>query len=280
MNEGIGNKKILFSDLDGTLLNDFKEITDMDRMALGQLLEEGHYFAFCTGRPLASAKEIAKRYTLNRKGCYIIAYNGGAIYDPFRDEIITYPAIPTQEARRLFYEAEQAGIYVQAYERMTDIILTRNETEELRFYCKNTKLNYRAGSQFHMEDIVEPPKVILIHLTDSQIMADFQKKQAYWTDETMDSAFSCETYLEYSKKYVSKGEGVRQLCRYLHISLENSIGIGDERNDISMLNVVGISAAPQNAFTDIKQNVDYVCRKNNQTGAVSELIFKYICKKP
>ena len=47
-----------------------------------------------------------------------------------------------------------------------------------------------------------------------------------------------------------------------------------------MLNVVGISAAPENAFTDVKSNVDYICRKNNQKGAVSELIFKYICKKP
>ena len=268
------NKKILFSDLDGTLLNDSKEIIKADLDALKLWLSEGNYFAICTGRPLANVKEIAKRYGLDRQGCYIIAYNGGAIFDPYVHESISYPSIPTVEARRLFREAEQAGIHVQTYERMTDTILTRHETKELQFYCNNTKLPYRAENDFRMEDIVEPPKLVLIHLTNPQVLEDFRREHEDWTGVTMDGFFTCKEYLEYSKKGVSKGKGVRQLCRYLHISRENTIGIGDERNDIQMMEEVEFSAAPANAFTDVKNKANYICLKNNQNGAVSEVIHK------
>ena len=80
--------KILFCDLDATLLDDQKNIEKGTRAAIDEMLAQGHIFAICTGRPLASAKKVADRYGLNGKGCYVVAYNGGVIYQPDNDTII------------------------------------------------------------------------------------------------------------------------------------------------------------------------------------------------
>ena len=73
------NTKILFTDLDGTLLNDEKEVTAGNQAAIDRALEQGHKIVVTTGRPLASGLDIAERIGLTKEGCYVIAFNGGQI---------------------------------------------------------------------------------------------------------------------------------------------------------------------------------------------------------
>ena len=73
--------KILFADIDGTLLNDQKEIPKENMTAIQKALDLGHYVVVATGRPLDSAKAVAKDLGLMMQGCYLIAYNGAIVYD-------------------------------------------------------------------------------------------------------------------------------------------------------------------------------------------------------
>lgn len=66
------NSKIFFTDLDGTLLNDRKEITPGNRAAISEALSAGHKIVIATGRPLASARIQAERLGLTGEGCYAI----------------------------------------------------------------------------------------------------------------------------------------------------------------------------------------------------------------
>ena len=74
--------RILFTDLDGTLLNDHKEVTSGNQAAIDEALACGHKIVVCTGRPLASARVCAAKAGLDKEGCYVICFNGGQIYDP------------------------------------------------------------------------------------------------------------------------------------------------------------------------------------------------------
>ncbi len=112
--------RILFSDLDATLLNDNKEIEAGALDAIDALLSQGDFFAICTGRPLASARAVACKAGLERSGCYIVSYNGGVIYDPSRDQIVSYASIPLSVVRRLFEKAQQAGLYIHTYDRTSE----------------------------------------------------------------------------------------------------------------------------------------------------------------
>ena len=80
--------KILFADIDGTLLNDQKEIPKENMTAIQKALDLGHYVVVATGGPLDSAKAVAKDLGLMMRGCYLIAYNGAIVYDCGNEKVL------------------------------------------------------------------------------------------------------------------------------------------------------------------------------------------------
>ena len=86
--------KILFTDLDDTLLNTRKQITAENRRAIQQALQRGHQIVICTGRPLMGTTALIKELELDQPGSYAVTYNGGVIYDCFKKQIIYQKTIP------------------------------------------------------------------------------------------------------------------------------------------------------------------------------------------
>ena len=91
-------KKIFFIDFDGTLMRDDKTISDKNREALRNAVDQGHYIALATGRAVSSGRRIAKELGLTRPGCYLVAYNGGTIYDFSADCILSNKRLPISVA--------------------------------------------------------------------------------------------------------------------------------------------------------------------------------------
>ena len=104
-------KKIFFIDFDGTLMRDDKTISDKNRKALRNAVDQGHYIALATGRAVSSGRRIAKELGLTRPGCYLVAYNGGTIYDFSADCILSNKRLPIEYAEYLLREATEAGIH-------------------------------------------------------------------------------------------------------------------------------------------------------------------------
>ena len=88
------SSKALFLDLDGTLLNDQKEVTPGNREAIEKALAAGNKVIISTGRPLVSAIDQAEKLGLTTPGCYLIAFNGCILYDTANKEIIYSISIP------------------------------------------------------------------------------------------------------------------------------------------------------------------------------------------
>lgn len=89
-------------------------------------------------------------------------------------------------------------------------------------------------------------------------------------------AFSCDEYLEYCPLNTTKGKGIRFLCDILDIPLENTIAVGDERNDISLLEQAKLGIAVKNANDELKKNADIILEYTNNEDAIAEIIQKYI----
>ena len=129
-------KKIFFIDFDGTLMRDDKTISDKNREALRNAVDQGHYIALATGRAVSSGRRIAKELGLTRPGCYLVAYNGGTIYDFSADCILSNKRLPIEYAEYLLREATEAGIHIQTYSDTQVLAAARNK--ELDFYTKKT----------------------------------------------------------------------------------------------------------------------------------------------
>ena len=81
-------KKILFVDLDGTLLDDNKDITPGNLEAIQKAADQGHAVVITTGRPLYSTIFQLEKLHMDKPGCYAITSNGALIYDAYTRETI------------------------------------------------------------------------------------------------------------------------------------------------------------------------------------------------
>ena len=272
----MNDRKILFSDLDGTLLNKDKEITPRNREAIHKMLKQGHYFVIATGRAVESGRKVAKDLGLTMPGCYMIAFNGAVLYDCAADRILMKKSLPIEYVQELFERAQKAGIYVQTYTN-TDII-TKRHTKELDFYVKNSKMRYKIAPKIYEALEEEPQKVLLISLDDREKLEQFQKENLAWERGRCNSFFSCDEYLEYCPFETDKGYATQYISKILDVPHENTIAIGDETNDIFMIKMAKLGVAVANAKNDVKKVANYVTQNDCEHDAVAEVIERFILK--
>lgn len=266
--------KILFTDLDGTLLSTDKTVSEKNRKAISKALAAGHYITAATGRPVESARQVIKDLGLIMPGCYTIAFNGAVVYDNAADRILLEKKIPTAYVKKLFEHAKAEGIHVQTYSSRE--ILTEKHTKELDYYCKHTKMRYKLVPDILCALAEEPNKVLLAELEDKEKLIKFQKDNLSWTAGKLESFFSCDQYLEYCPADTTKGSAISYLCNFLNIPLHNTVAVGDERNDISMLEAAQIGVAMKNANPTVKETADYITENDNDHDAIAEIVEKFM----
>lgn len=266
-------KKIFFIDFDGTLMRDDKTISDKNREALRNAVDQGHYIALATGRAVSSGRRIAKELGLTRPGCYLVAYNGGTIYDFSADCILSNKRLPIEYAEYLLREATEAGIHIQTYSDTQ--VLAAERSKELDFYTKKTGMPCRITGNLNSMLYEEPPKMLLIDLEHKERLEAFQQAHAEWEKEKCSSFFSCKEYLEYCPLGANKGYGVAFLCDFLGVPVEHAVAIGDEENDISMIRNAGVGVAMKNAVQSVKDAADYITEHDNNEDGVAEVIEKF-----
>ena len=266
--------KILFTDLDGTLLNDQKQISAGNLAAIHMALENGHKIVISTGRALASAKKQAETLGLIMPGCYIIAFNGACIYDIHEKKIIFSETIPLDYVYHLFEEAHKLNIHIQTYDDTQ--VLTESENDDLFRYCHNTGMGYKVIPSVRSELIFSPYKVLVIDYQHHKPLVQFQEQIRTWAEGKIDFYFSCNELLEIVAPDISKGNAIIRLCEQLQIPLEATISAGDADNDISMLQTTHTSVVMKNADPHMHAYATYITEQDNNHDGVAEAIYKFM----
>lgn len=270
------DKKILFSDLDGTLLNSEKNINETDLAAIRKMTADGHKFVIATGRPIQSAIKIAERYDFVTPGFYIASFNGGLIYDCYKKAAIEKHTVPLDVVRHLFDEAAKAGLHCHTYSRTH--VISEHDTEALRHYTKHIGMPPLVVEDVTAALSEEPIKLIVISLKSREELTAFRKKLAPWESGKLCSTFSSDILLEYANPASTKGNAVKFLCDYFGIPIENAIAAGDEENDISMIDAAGCGVVMCNGTEITKTHADYITDHDNEHGGIAEIIEKFVYK--
>ncbi len=265
--------KILFTDLDETLLNRDKSISRENRDAIAKMLDQGHDFVLMTGRPIATGRVAVKELGLSIPRCYMVAYNGAVVYDCVADRVLAERTLPMEVAKEVILEAHKAGIYVQTYEQ--DTVLAERHSKELDFYLHNARMRYRLVGNMFTSLEQEPYKVLLIDIEDQGRLMEFRDAHPELM-ERCNCFFSCNEYLEYCPKDTDKGSGLKYMSKFLNVPIENTVAVGDERNDIPMIQAAHVGVAMKNGHKDLQEAADYVTEHDNEHGAIAEIIEKFI----
>ena len=268
--------QILFTDLDGTLLNDEKEITEGNRQAIREALAAGKRIVAASGRSLDSVLWQVERVGLAEPGCFLIAYNGGVIYDCARREIIFQHTLDLEELGRLFDEARRREIYIQTYDREQVITEPWCDQQIARWYGQRVNAATRTVQNIRRDLSAPPAKALLIDRSECGALDEM----AEWIRENLAGRVDCfhssAFYLEAVAAGVNKGAALEALCGMLEIPVSQSVAAGDEANDISMLRAAGVGAAMANAVPAAREAADYVTERDNNRDGVAEIIRRFL----
>lgn len=265
--------KILFTDLDGTLLTSERNISPDVLAAIEELIEKGHKFVLSTGRPLMSALQLAKTYDFIRPGFYISSFNGGLIYDCYEEKELHRKGIPHAAVRLIFDEAKKRGLHVHTYSDTH--VLAEKPSEMLTHYCQCIGMPYRIVPSVTDELPFEPQKVIVADLADHSVLEAFRNDMRPIAEPSLNSVFSNPMLLEYGNPTSTKGNALRFLCELYGIDMKNSVAAGDEENDLTMIEAAGIGVAMANAKEEVKNAASYITQRDNNHGGIKEIIEKF-----
>lgn len=267
-------KKILFTDLDGTLLNNSSLIDEEMKTALKDMTNAGHCLVLSSGRPLDSILEVKDLADIDSNNVYIIANNGGILYDCSKEQIISEFKVSVDDVRDVWNLAVSHGIHVQTYTE--NEIISIKEDEEVTYYRRRIHLPLILTDNPLDILTVPPHKLLIINLEDHERLVKLQTILETQFSDRLQTVFSNPFYLEVFSKEAGKGNALRRLCEYLDIPLENSFAAGDAENDLSMLKAAGTAVVMCNADAALQKEADIVTRRSNNECGLADVIYEYI----
>ncbi|MBQ8297864.1 MAG: HAD family hydrolase [Ruminococcus sp.] len=264
-------KVVLLSDMDGTLLNSRKEISDTDRRAIEKFMSLGGKFTVATGRTIQSFGSYRSMMELKMP---LIMYNGAAIYDYNTDKVLYSQPLPPeakQITREILDALPQAGGEILKADGT--YVIRNNDYEEL-----HTKLCRIEPFYSELDEVSEGDWLkVLFAMAPEDIpqIEIFVKQKNY---NIVSFVKSSEIFCEMLPLGITKGSALAEYRRLEGLENHTFVAIGDFDNDIEMLREADLGAAPANAEESVKRAADLVLKNSCETGAVAELI-EYIIEK-
>lgn len=269
--------KLVAIDLDGTLLNSEKKVSEENRTALQLASEKDVKIVICSGRVFKGARVFARHISTNEP---IIACNGALIKDMQTDDVLYANTVSKEDCHRIVDICHKENVYFHAY--LGDVLYT----EALKFGSAfHSKMNQRLPSEDRLEivladdmhEVVETnPALAYKFVAISDNAEQLAKTRSRICDiKTIDVMSSFYDNFEMVNHGVSKGNAVKFLCEKLDIKREEVIAIGDNENDLSMIQYAGVGVAMGNAESIVKDIADYITLDNDKNG-VSDAIRKFI----
>lgn len=267
--------KILFTDLDGTLLNSQKQIGSYTREVLTAWTDAGHKLVLCSGRDINSVADVKRDLQLDLPGMYLIGYNGGQIFDCEKKETIHKITLTLPQTRHLLSEAEKWGIHIHTYSDTN--ILAPKMDEELRYYQHAIKTPLIICESLANSLTCEPCKCIAIELKDLKKLEDFRLSLLPFAEkEEISMVYSNPNYLEFIPNLSGKGAAVKTLCEMLDIPLCFSLAAGDAQNDMSMIEAAGTGIAMINGSEDVKFAATLITHEDNDHDGLARALIDFI----
>lgn len=269
--------KLIALDLDGSLLNDEKEIPKENLDVLHQLVDKGYEVVIATGRSYYSARRITGDI---KEELIYICNNGNIVRDALDDRLLATKFLDPKDSKIILEEGFSRDldpiIHVDFFHKDYDIILGEGN-KYADMYNGQTGLFSRAKIvEDRLEDNLDRV-LALVYPGNMDILKDFNYSinQLYpdrYNSHIMENIQMAEGLLEIMNPLGTKWNSLIEYASSQGIKAEEIIAIGDDNNDIEMIMNAGLGIAMKNAGELVKEVANKVSKKdNNNSGIAFEL---------
>ena len=264
--------KLIAMDLDGTLLNKKKELTERTRRALEQAAAKGVHIVPSTGRTFGGVPQEIRELPFVRYG---ICVNGASVWDAQADDALYKAEIPYARAQEIFDFVEKYhtmyDCYIDGWGRISQAFYDRREywlQDEQVVKLVTATRQPVPDLREYVRALGHDVQKIILFFRDMELRAQAMREIA----ETMPDLWN---NVELNRKGADKGAALRFLCSHLGFGLENAMACGDGGNDSAMIEAAGLGVVMENGTEELKKQADYITLSNEEDG-VAAAIEKFV----
>ena len=272
--------KMVCIDMDGTLLGKRKKISKESKEVIKKVHDKGVEIVVTTGRIYINAAYYSHLLGVESP---VIAANGAIVRDKHTNKVIYENPIKTDVCIKLIDLLYKMNFFFQFYtldgiycgDKVTMLATKLYMTKQVGY--ENLKIKYyvikdlKEWKEFFEKTNGQITKCIAFSLDPNKIL-DLKKELKEFKDIVYFGAGSRS--VEINNKGVSKGKAVKALADYYGFKREEIVCIGDNENDISMIEYAGLGVAMGNAIEEVKELADYITSTNKENG-VAKAIKKF-----
>lgn len=261
--------KMIVLDLDGTLLNSERKVSEISRNYLKKLKKMGYIIVIATGRIYESIN-----YVINGFDCvnYVITDTGASCYDTCDGHTIFNHPIELETAKKFKKFYNDDCVYIDVCDKNT--IYKYSDIDEDYYYIETTK-----NWNYIFNNCKEISHVSISMKTNEQVIDLYNKLKEDIPEldiNIMQDSFSSIKWIETIKKGCTKYKAISELADYLNIKNEEIIAFGDGLNDIDMIKKCGIGVALSNALPIVKENANFITTYDHNHNGVIEFLKEYL----
>ena len=260
--------RLIAMDLDGTLNNDEKQITEITKNALMAAQQRGIRLALASARPSPGLYRERDVLRLQDHEGILMSYNGGRIVDAATGKVLFETSMPLDETKAVLRFLENLPV-TPILDDGVQFYVTDKNAYMVEYECWNNQMV--CSEVENLADFISFAPVKILMSVQPEILKDVQAQIAAFLPEDLTVVQTAAFYLEVIPKVINKGQGIRDICRTLGISPEEVIAFGDAANDIPMLQAAGVGVAMGNAADAVKAAADRITRTNNEDGIAAAL---------
>lgn len=271
--------KLIAIDLDGTLLHSDRSLSEENRFAIKAAKEAGVKVVLCTGRPLRSMKHLLDEADLLDEDDVAITYNGGLIQKTKSGEIVKEITFNRDEALDIYKLGQQLNMPINfidldyVYEPSYPVGVESQYLATNRHVPKENALQFIDVDIDNLPDPFTINKIVVcrpgeeIDAVIPDIPAEYFEKYNIYKSQTF--------ILEILPQHVDKGYSMHILGELFGLEKDQIMGIGDQENDLSLVENAGFGVAMGNAIDKVKKAADYITKTNDENG-VAHVINKFV----
>lgn len=268
--------RLVIADVDGTLVNDHRELSSYTKSVIERLHEQGILFGVASGRDYLQLLEDNEYWGFDFPFDVTMGMNGGQVYIAESRKLYEYNKLSEETVKSIVEMMDPLDLNPFVYGPDHTMICRRIDSA-------TEASGERNSMQLHVvKDMSEfwekPIPKIMYRTTESQMPAVYQWALDHPSDKCQ--VFKTQTtMLEFQDPHINKGTGLQHAVELLGIDLENVAAFGDMSNDNPMLELAGIGVCLKNGAQDTKACADYITDFTNNEDGLAKFVEKSLLKK-
>lgn len=260
--------RLVFLDVDGTLITRDRRITDRTRAALSTARRAGIRLSLATGRTFESARPYADAIDADAP---LVLYNGARIQSPQTGEVLEEWRLATAQAETVLSALEGFDVHVSLFEDQG--IYIPEWTERARQSALKDGVTFIPVGDLRTRLVAPPIKLMLIGEPEvMDVLGSLLLADSLWKGQVRPAIVRTEpTYLEVWHPEASKGRAALWVAKSLGHRPEEVIAFGDSVNDLELIRAVGLGVAMGNAHPHLKAAAGRITRSNEEDGIAEVL---------